>query len=544
MFTVGKLRAVVLSLGLNLCILASSTAQTIYWTDVGTGMIQRFTLNGDTQVEDLVTFDAVEPLDIAIDGSGGKMYWTEAFLADFQIMRSNLDGSAIELLVTHLTSPSGIELDTFEEKIYWTDIGTGKIQRSKLDGSDVEDLVNDAAILPIDIAIDPFRRKMYWTEGAPADFNISGANLDGSQIEGLITDLHSPSGIAVDSIAGKIYWTDTGLGKIQRANLDGTDVEDLVTTSVVEPVRIALDTRIGKMHWTERSPGDFLISRANLDGSEVEFLITGLSSPSGIALDNAAVSQAIVPIQQDRSLSSFVIVPPCGGEENQDDEASDFGPFASITESSIKCGKAFGHATGRQVSRIDGTRITAEGNSISNVASDAPTVMIAIASSIFDVEFELTSDATFKLIGQLSMETVGDFLPGLFADIRLEPASNDPIVQESLIFSDDITSIDVERSGLMSSGTYGLSGQAQIVIDHKIPPDLMADVSFELMLQVANGDGDHDADVDILDFRTFNLCASGPDARVGTHCEPFDFDFDGDVDWGDFNRFQLLYREQ
>ncbi len=67
--------------------------------------------------------------------------------------------------------------------------------------------------------------------------------------------------------------------------LDGSEVEDLVTAAVIEPVRIALDIAEGKMYWTEASPADFMISRANLDGSAGEFLITGLTSPSGIALD-------------------------------------------------------------------------------------------------------------------------------------------------------------------------------------------------------------------------------------------------------------------
>ena len=39
------------------------------------------------------------------------------------------------------------------------------------------------------------------------------------------------------------------------------------------------------MYWTEGSPADFMISRANLDGTGGEFLITGLTSPSGIALE-------------------------------------------------------------------------------------------------------------------------------------------------------------------------------------------------------------------------------------------------------------------
>ena len=63
--------------------------------------------------------------------------------------------------------------------------------------------------------------------------------------------------------AQTVYWTDIGSNEIQRANLDGgAGVEDLVT-GVFTSVDIAL----------------------YLDGTDGEFLITGLTSPSGIALE-------------------------------------------------------------------------------------------------------------------------------------------------------------------------------------------------------------------------------------------------------------------
>ena len=96
-------------------------------------------------------------------------------------------------------------------KMYWTDWGTDKIQRSNLDGSDVEDLVTSGLVDPPDIALDVAGGKMYWT-----DYDLLG-----------------------------------GRHKIQRSNLDGSDVEDLVTSGLVGPNGIALDVAGGKMYWTE-----------------------------------------------------------------------------------------------------------------------------------------------------------------------------------------------------------------------------------------------------------------------------------------------------
>ena len=54
-------------------------------------------------------------------------------------------------------------------------------------------------------------------------------------MEDLVTDtsgLIYPKGIALDLSSGKMYWTDSGTRKIQRANLDGSGVEDLVTSGL------------------------------------------------------------------------------------------------------------------------------------------------------------------------------------------------------------------------------------------------------------------------------------------------------------------------
>ena len=76
----------------------------------------------------------------------------------------------------------------------------------------------------------------------------------------------------VSSGGGKMYWIDWGTDKIHRADLDGSNVEDLITTGLRWPSGIALDVGGGKMYWTE--DGTNKIQRASLDGSQVEDLVT------------------------------------------------------------------------------------------------------------------------------------------------------------------------------------------------------------------------------------------------------------------------------
>ena len=141
--------------------------------------------------------------------------------------------------------------------------------------------------------------KMYWTaEGPP---RIQRADLDGSNVEDLVTTgLDGPSGLALDLAAGKMYWTDSGTDRIQRANLDGSNVEVLVTTGLRQPEELVLDVAAGKMYWADWSTGK--VQRANLTGSNVEDLVaTGPSGPYGLALDistaggQAARTATLVP---------------------------------------------------------------------------------------------------------------------------------------------------------------------------------------------------------------------------------------------------------
>jgi sugar lactone lactonase YvrE len=355
------------------------SAGKVYWTDSNADKIQRANLDGSSP-EDVVVTGLDTPHGLTVDAVGGKLYWTD--YGSDTIHRANLDGSAVEDLVTSgLSLPLGIELDlrdsltytitggntggafaidsntgkitvanssaldyetnpTFNltvqvedsgaltdtatitidlndvneappvvndqsfsvdenasnstvvgtvlvsddippvTKMYWLDMSDNNIKRADLDGSNVETLVTGLTD-PRSMTVDHGAGKIYWTDYGTD--KIQRANLDGSNVEDLITGLTNPTGIALDTTAGKMYWTDYSANTIQRADLDGSNVEDLVTTGLTDPKNIALDTAAGKMYWVDS--GSNKVQRADLDGSNVEDLVIGLTDPEGIALD-------------------------------------------------------------------------------------------------------------------------------------------------------------------------------------------------------------------------------------------------------------------
>jgi hypothetical protein len=120
--------------------------------------------------------------------------------------------------------------------------------------------------------------------------------LDGSSAEDLVTGLWVPRGITLDIGAGKMYWAHRITSdpdqndRIQRANLNGSEVEDVfVGNDLWMPIQPALALGAGKIYWSGFWLDAGEIGRADLDGSNPELLISvTFDFVTGIALDRTA----------------------------------------------------------------------------------------------------------------------------------------------------------------------------------------------------------------------------------------------------------------
>lgn len=181
-------------------------------------------------------------------------------------------------------------------KIYWTE--ADKIRRANLDGTNVEDVITDL-VSPYDIALDLRNRKMYWVTRKYE--NIYRANLDGTDIESILNRdallkdkekrVPSPCSLAIDTQASKIYWGNIwGPWGIMRADIDGSNIEDFVIKPVdgavfvptVDAEKIKLDIKNNMIYFWD-SFNDTL-GRVNYDGSNYEHLYSTIDS-LGLALD-------------------------------------------------------------------------------------------------------------------------------------------------------------------------------------------------------------------------------------------------------------------
>lgn len=259
----------------------------IYWTEWN--KIRRANLDG-TSVEDVVT-DLSIPRNLTLDPRNGKMYWSE--LLGSLMKRANLDGSNSET-IHDIDDEIGagkfdfhrircMALDSSAMKIYWAGIHTRKFYRSNFDGTNVEGFLIDGIFTsPKNIDIDQNARKIYWM-----DFKLPGisrTNLNGTGLEELV-NIHFNSGeLVVDEQTNKMYWIDVLQGRILQSSLNGDNIEDTVT-GLRFPVDFALDTSSSKIYWlqSDKDVGKSKIGSANLDGTNVIDILTNLDG--GTSLD-------------------------------------------------------------------------------------------------------------------------------------------------------------------------------------------------------------------------------------------------------------------
>ncbi len=92
-------------------------------------------------------------------------------------------------------------------------------------------------------------------DAARRDGRIQRVPLEGGKREILVEgDLSQPGGLALDIEGGKMYWFCTNwpkAGRIQRANLDGTDVEDVIV-GVKGRSQMAFDPGSRQLFWEDR----------------------------------------------------------------------------------------------------------------------------------------------------------------------------------------------------------------------------------------------------------------------------------------------------
>ena len=253
----------------------------LYWINAKIGTLQQLV---DTEVKNLVS-EAQNATSLTVDTANGKLYWTEKTgNRTGKIQSAPLDGTNVQLVKDLTSVPLDIALDTAGGKLYLSN-AWGKIQRMNLDGSNFQPNLITGLMAPQNIVLDSVEGKLYWTEQlSKTTGKIQRANLDGSNVQFVKELTSAPRGMTLDTVNRKLYLTN-GWGKLQRMNFDGSNFQPNFIISLKDPGQVVVDMIDSKLYWTEQEK----LRRADLNGENIQDVVTGLGELTDLALGIQAV---------------------------------------------------------------------------------------------------------------------------------------------------------------------------------------------------------------------------------------------------------------
>ncbi|XP_053330281.1 nidogen-2 [Spea bombifrons] len=157
------------------------------------------------------------------------------------------------LLSLHGSIVVGIDYDCQEKMVYWTDVAGRTINRASLEpGAEPETIISTGLMSTEGLAIDYLRRMMFWTDSGLD--KIESSRLDGSERKVLFdTQLVNPRAITVDPIRGNLYWTDWNreAPKIETSFVDGSNRRILVNDDIGLPNGLTFDPFTKQICWSD-----------------------------------------------------------------------------------------------------------------------------------------------------------------------------------------------------------------------------------------------------------------------------------------------------
>ena len=167
-------------------------------------------------------------------------------------------------------------------RLFFLDLATGRVLSANPDGTDLRTILEEGRKLPDGLAVDSDAGHLYWTNmGNPKvnDGSILRSDLDGGNMTVIVPPggTFTPKQLQIEKRTGKLYWCDREGMRVMRANLDGSSIETLVDTSRGDPrpgadpnkwcVGVAVDIDKGKLYWTQKggdNAGQGSVLRANI----------------------------------------------------------------------------------------------------------------------------------------------------------------------------------------------------------------------------------------------------------------------------------------
>uniref|UniRef100_A0A1B6CTF3 Protein cueball n=1 Tax=Clastoptera arizonana TaxID=38151 RepID=A0A1B6CTF3_9HEMI len=181
--------------------------------------------------------------------------------------------------------------------LYWTNGYGHQIKWLKLNSTDSPQpgqiLHNFKSKVTAGIAIDSCKRYLYWSNSQTYGATIERSLLDGSKLEVLINEnLDQPLGIVLDQSSQRMFWIDDLRGnsyKIESATFTGQDRRTVIHGTHHQP--FALTVHGGYIYWTDRTNNDIWRLPVEANNTLDPIRVLDMKSlPMGITSSNQMMS--------------------------------------------------------------------------------------------------------------------------------------------------------------------------------------------------------------------------------------------------------------
>ena len=173
------------------------------------------------------------PSGLAVHPKKGLIFWAEGG-EEGRIVRAGMDGSNQEVLFHsrhEVLSPGGLTLDLVRDRILWTDSSLHRISSANLDGSSVEVVLSDLQHLHRPGSVSVLEDWVYWTEAGTDSTKVKKANkFSGSDVV-TVTEARLQSQISVKAFHSVLQPQWTNLCQARQEKCPGLCVPHLATTT-------------------------------------------------------------------------------------------------------------------------------------------------------------------------------------------------------------------------------------------------------------------------------------------------------------------------